>query len=70
MDDGKHPSNCKWFTLKIFANFMLTLIVLLSIIKKGEIVTNMAPFYAISSDFDDRMITQSMKLIVLLSGHF
>ena len=26
--------------------------------------------YAISSDFGDRMTTQSMKLIVLLSGHF
>ena len=44
LDDDKHPSKCKWFNLSIFANFMLALIVLSSITKKGEIVTNMAPF--------------------------
>ena len=49
---------------------MLALIVLSSITKNGEIVTNMTPFYAISSDFGDRMITQSMGLMVLLSEHF
>ena len=44
LDDGKHPSKCKWLNLSILANFMLALIVLSSITKKGEIVTNMAPF--------------------------
>ena len=44
LDDGKHPSKCKWFNLSIFVKFMLVLIVLASITKKGEIVTNMAPF--------------------------
>ena len=43
-DGDKHPSECKWFNLSIFVNFMLALIVLSSITKKGEIVTNMAPF--------------------------
>ena len=44
LDGGKHPIKCKWFNLSIFENFMLALIVLSSITKKGEIVTNMAPF--------------------------
>jgi len=44
LDDDKHPSKCKWFNLTTFANFMLALIVLSSITKKGEIVMNMAPF--------------------------
>ena len=44
LDDGKHPSECKWLNLSILANFMLALIVLSSITKKGEIVTNMTPF--------------------------
>ena len=44
MDDGKHPSKYKWLNLAILANFMLALIVLSSITKKGEIVMNMAPF--------------------------
>ena len=44
LDDGKHPSKCKQFNLTTFANFMLALIVLSSITKKGEIVTNMTPF--------------------------
>ena len=54
MDDGKHPSKCKWFqlvsidikrlNLSIFANIMLALIVLSSITKNGEIVTNMTSF--------------------------
>ena len=44
LDDGKHPSKCKWLKLSILANFMLALIVLSSITKKGEIVTNMAAF--------------------------
>ena len=35
LDDGKHPSKCKWFKFSIFAKFMLALIVLLSITKKG-----------------------------------
>ena len=34
---GKHPSKCKWFNLSIFANFMLALIVLSSITKKGRL---------------------------------
>ena len=69
MDDDKHPSKCKWFNLSILSNFMLALIVLSSITKNREIVTNMTPFYAISSDFGDRMTTQSMGLMVLLSEH-
>ena len=44
LDDGKHPSKCKWLNLSILTNFILALIVLSSITKKGEIVMNMAPF--------------------------
>ena len=44
LDDGKHPSKCKWLNLSILAKFNLVLIVLSSITKKGEIVTNMAQF--------------------------
>ena len=33
-------------------------------------VTNMALFMPFLSDFDDRMITQSMGLMLLLSEHF
>ena len=54
LDGGKHPSKCKWFqlpsigikqlNLSIFANIIFALIVLSSITKKKEIVTNMAPF--------------------------
>ena len=49
LDDGKHPSKCKWFSIVFnwyqFVNlykFMLALIVLSSITKKGEIVRKMA----------------------------
>ena len=70
MNNGKHPSKCKWFILSILTNFMLALIVLSSITKKEEIVTNMAPFMPFSSDFGDRMTMQSMRLMVLLSEHF
>ena len=66
MDDGKHPSKCKWFNFSIFTKFMLALIVLSSITKNGEIVMNMA----ISSDFGDRWIMQSMGLMSLSSEHF
>ena len=44
LDGGNHPSECKWLNLSIHENFMLALILLSSITKKGEIVTNMAPF--------------------------
>ena len=44
LDGGKHPSECKWLNLSIFENFMLALIVLSSITKKGEIIMNVAPF--------------------------
>jgi len=37
-------SGFNWLNLSIFANIMLALIVLSSITKKWEIVTNMAPF--------------------------
>ena len=37
MDDGKHPSKCKWFNLSVLANFMLALIVLSLITKNEEI---------------------------------
>ena len=43
MDGGKHLSKRKWFNLLIFTKFMLVLIVLSSITKKGEIVRKMAP---------------------------
>ena len=43
LDDGKHPSKCKWFNFSIFAKFILALIVLSSIIKKEDIVRKMAP---------------------------
>jgi len=53
LDGGKHPSKRKrfsidfnWYQVVKFVNsckFMLALIVLSSITKKGEIVTNMAP---------------------------
>ena len=43
LDGGKHPSECKWLNLLILANFMLALIVLSSITKKGEIVRKIAP---------------------------
>ena len=70
MDDGKHPSKYKWFNLTIFVNFMLALIVLSSTTKKVEIVMNMAPFMPFSSDYGDRMTTQSMGLMFLMSEHF
>ena len=44
LDGCKHPTKCEWFNLSILANFMLALIVLSSITKKWEIVTNMSPF--------------------------
>ena len=49
LDDGKHPSKCEWFSIVFnwyqfvnFCKFMLALIVLSSITKKGEIVRKMA----------------------------
>jgi hypothetical protein len=54
LDGGKHPSKRKRFSIDFnwyqvvkfvnFCKFMLALIVLSSITKKGEIVRNMAPF--------------------------
>ena len=70
MDDGKHPSKCKWFNLSILADFMLALIVLSSITKKGGDCNEHGTIYAISSDFGDCMTTQSMGLMVLLSEHY
>ena len=70
MDGGKHPSKCEWFNLSIPANFMLALIVLSSITKKGGDCNEHVIIYAISSDFGDRMTTQSIGLMVLLSEHF
>ena len=43
LDGGKHLSKCRWFNYLIFIKFMLDLIVLSSITKKGEIVRNIAP---------------------------
>ena len=43
LDGGKHPNKCKWFNLSILINFMIALIVLSSITKKMEIVTNIVP---------------------------
>ena len=43
MDDGKHPSKCKWFNFSIFAKFILALIVPKRGSKKGEIARKMAP---------------------------
>ena len=70
MDDGKHPNKCKWFNLTIFVNFMLDLIVLSSITKRGGDCNEHGTIYAISSNFGDRMTTQSMRLMVLLSEYF
>ena len=70
MDGGNHPSKCKWFNLSNFANFMLALIVLCINHQKGEDCNEHGTIYAISSDFGDRMTTQSMGLMVLLSEHF
>ena len=70
MDDGKHPSKCKWFNLTNFVNFILALIVLSSITKKGGDYNEHGTIYAISSDFGDCMTTQSMGLMVLLSEHY
>ena len=69
MDDGKHPIKCKWFNLSIFENIMLALIVLSSITKNGD-CNEHGTIYAISSDFGDRMTTQSMGLTSLLSESF
>jgi hypothetical protein len=59
LDGGKHPSKRKrfsidfnWYQVVKFVNFvqiMLALIVLSSITKKGEIVTNMAPLMPLPS---------------------
>ena len=80
MDDGKHPSKCKRFqlvsigikrlNLSIFVNIMIALTVLSSITKKGRDCNEHGTIYVISSDFGDRMTTQSMRLMVLLSEHF
>ena len=70
MDDGKHPSKCKWFNLLILANFMLALIVLSSITKKGGDCNEHGTIYAISSDFGDCMTMQSIELMFLLSERF
>ena len=70
MDGGKHPNKCKWFNLSIFTNFMLSLIVLTSITKKGGDCNEHDTIYAISSDFGDRMTMQSMRLMVLLREYF
>ena len=70
MDGGKHPSKCKWLNLSILANFMLALIVLSSIIKNGGHCNKHGTIHTISSDFGDRLTTQSMELMVLLSEHF
>ena len=69
LDDGKHPIKCIWFDLTTFTNFMLALIVLSSITKKREIVTNMAPFMPFRVILD-RMTTQSMGLMLLSSEYF
>ena len=42
LDGCKHPTKCEWFNLSILANFILALIALSLITKKGEIVRNMA----------------------------
>ena len=69
LDDSKHPSKCKWFNLSILANFMHALIVLSSITKERD-CNEHGTIYAISSDFGDRMTTQSMGLMFLLSEYF
>ena len=37
LNGSKNPSECKWLNLSIFANFMLALIVLSSITKRGRL---------------------------------
>ena len=70
MDGGKHPSKCKWFNLSILANFMLAYDCVVINHQKGGDCNEHCTIYAISSDFGDRMTTQSMGLMVLLSEHF
>ena len=70
LDDGKHPSKCKWFNLSIFANFMLDFNYVVFNHQKGGDCNEHGTIYDISSDFGDRMTTQSMVLMVLLSEHF
>ena len=53
LDDGKHPSKCKWFNLSILANFMLALIVLSLITKITRNGINGAMFVTISPLFGD-----------------
>jgi hypothetical protein len=49
LDDGKHPSKCKWLWFCQFLQTYAALLVLSQITKKGEIVANMAPFAICSS---------------------
>ena len=56
--------------MSIFANFMLDFNCVVINHQKGGDCNEHDTIYAISSDFGDRMTTQSMRLIVLLSEHF
>ena len=70
MDHGKHPSKCKWLNLSILAKFMLYFDCVVINHQKGRDCNEHGTIYTISSDFGDRMTTQSMGQMVLLSEHF
>ena len=76
MDDGKHPSKRKWFQLiqvVKFVNFCKYYACFDCVVinhQKGGDCNEHGTIYAISSDFGDRMTTQSMRLMVLLSENF
>ena len=80
MDDGKHPSKHKrfsidfnWYQVVKFVNFLQIYARFDCVFinhQKGGDCNEYGTIYAISSDFGDRMTTQSMGLMVLLSEYF
>ena len=70
MDGDKHPSKCKWINLLFFCKFYVFFNYVVINHQKGGDCNEHDTIYAISSDFGDRIITQSMGLMVLLSEHF
>jgi len=73
LDGGKHPSKCKWFQLVKFVNFCKYYACFDCVVINHQQVGDCnehGTIYAISSDFGDRMTTQSMGLMLWLSEHF
>ena len=69
LDDGKNPSECKWFNLSIFCKIYTSFDCVVINHQKGGNCNEHGTIYAISSDFGDRMTTQSMGLMSLSSKH-